>query len=268
MVLLPTGHRVPALGMGTWKMGESAQLRTAEIAALRLGIELGMTIIDTAEMYGEGESERLVGQAIAPDRDKVFVVSKVYPHNASRNGVVEACERSLRRLRTDRIDLYLLHWRGSYPLTETVQGFEYLRASGKIRSWGVSNFDVDDMQEVMALAQGEACATNQILYNLCRRGPEFDLLPWLSQRNVPAMAYSPIEQGRIGRSSELSAVARQHNASEYQVALAWLLRRRDVIAIPKSGNIDHIRENHAAITLSLTAEDFAKPSRKEPLAML
>jgi diketogulonate reductase-like aldo/keto reductase len=275
VVHLPNGDTVPALGMGTWKMGESGGSRAAEIAALRLGIELGMTLIDTAEMYGEGESERLVGEAIASQRDKVFIVSKVYPHNASRKGVRDACERSLRRLCTDRIDLYLLHWRGSIPLSETVDVFEQLCASGKIRSWGVSNFDVADMEELISVSNGKACATNQILYNLARRGSEFDLVPWLSQRRIPIMAYSPIEQGRIGTSSALSEVARRLEANEFQVALAWLLSKPGVISIPKSGAVGHIRENFAALELNLTQNDhrildraYPPPSRRTPLAML
>jgi diketogulonate reductase-like aldo/keto reductase len=275
VVRLPSGQLVPALGMGTWKMGESSRSRAAEIAALRLGLELGMRLIDTAEMYGEGESERLVGEAIAPQREQVFVVSKVYPHNASYNGLLEACDRSLKRLRSDFIDLYLLHWRGSVPLAETVRAFEHLRGRGKIKSWGVSNFDVHDMQELLAVAGGGACATNQILYNLSRRGPEFELLPFLSQQHMPIMAYSPLEQGRFSRPSALTEVARRHDANGFQIGLAWLLRRPDVIAIPKTGNIDHIRQNHAALALKLDAEDrealdraFPPPVRKKPLAML
>jgi diketogulonate reductase-like aldo/keto reductase len=271
----PSGQSVPALGMGTWMMGENPKLRSAEIAALQLGIDLGMRLIDTAEMYGEGNSERLVGEAIGPQRDQVFVVSKVYPHNASYQGVLQACDRSLERLRSDWLDLYLLHWRGSVPLSETVRGFEELHRRGKIRAWGVSNFDVCDMQELLAVAGGEACATNQILYNLSRRGPEFDLVPFLSQRRIPLMAYSPIEQGRLGRPRALTEVAQRHDANIFQVALAWLLRRPDVIAIPKSGNVDHVRQNRAALALELSAHDletldqaFAPPLRKKPLEML
>jgi diketogulonate reductase-like aldo/keto reductase len=256
-------------------MGERPDRRKAEIAALRLGIDLGMTLIDTAEMYGEGEAEKLVAEAIAGERDKVFIVSKVYPSNASRRGAIEACERSLKRLRTDRIDLYLLHWRGSYPLTETVAAFELLRSRGKIRHWGVSNFDTSDMEELLSVASGRHCASNQILYNLSGRGPEFDLLPWLSDRQIPIMAYSPIEQGRIGRSRGLEAVADRHQVSPFQVALAWLLCRPDVIAIPKSGDVAHIRENFGAAGLTLAAEDrdaldkaFPAPRRKQPLSML
>jgi diketogulonate reductase-like aldo/keto reductase len=271
----PGGQTVPALGMGTWKMGERPTLRAREIAALRLGIELGMTLIDTAEMYGEGEAERLVGEAIASQRDKVFLVTKVYPHNASRKGIIEACENSLTRLRTDWIDLYLLHWRGSHPLSETVNGFETLRHNGKIRRWGVSNFDIGDIEELFAVAGGKECATDQILYNISHRGPEFDLIPRLSQWQIPVMAYSPIEQGRLQRAAALTEVARRHNASGFQVALAWVLRRPGVIAIPKSGDPDHVQENRASLELQLTDDDlnsldreFPPPRRKQPLAML
>jgi diketogulonate reductase-like aldo/keto reductase len=256
-------------------MGERPDHRKAEIAALRLGIELGMSLIDTAEMYGEGEAEKLVAEAIAGERDKVFIVSKVYPFNASRRGVIEACERSLKRLRTDRIDLYLLHWRGSHPLTETVTAFELLRSRGKIRHWGVSNFDTSDMEELLNITAGQLCASNQILYNLARRGPEFDLLPWLFDRHIPIMAYSPIEQGRIGQSPALVAIARRHQVSPFQVALAWLLHRPDVIAIPKSGDVMHVRDNFTAAGLTLAGDDrdaldraFPAPRRKQPLSML
>jgi diketogulonate reductase-like aldo/keto reductase len=193
-VTLPSGETVPALGQGTWQMAETASRRKQEIEALRLGVELGMTLVDTAEMYGEGASEELVAEALVGERDRLFLVSKVYPHNASRQGVVQACERSLRRLKTDRLDLYLLHWRGSVPLEETVAGFEELRRSGKIRHWGVSNFDVDDMEELLRVPSGENCAANQVLYNVTRRGPEFDLIPWMTEHRMPLMAYSPIEQ--------------------------------------------------------------------------
>jgi diketogulonate reductase-like aldo/keto reductase len=275
LVRLPSGQAVPALGMGTWNMAENPKLRTAEISALRLGIELGMRLIDTAEMYGDGASERLVAEAIAPQRDLVFVVSKVYPHNAGYQGVLQACDRSLKRLRSDWLDLYLLHWRGSVPLSETVHAFEHLRQRGKIKSWGVSNFDVGDMQELLAAPDGGACATNQVLYNLSRRGPEFDLLPFLSQQRMPLMAYSPVEQGRLSQPRALAEIAQRHNANSFQVGLAWLLRRPDVIAIPKSGNVDHLRQNHAALALKLSPQDletldraFPPPVRKKPLEIL
>jgi diketogulonate reductase-like aldo/keto reductase len=274
-VSFPNGEKVPALGQGTWQMAERRDRRADEIAALRLGIELGMTLIDTAEMYGDGKTETLVGEAIAGMREKVFLVSKVYPRNASRRGAVEACERSLKRLRTDALDLYLLHWRGSIPLAETVAGFEALRRDGKIRHWGVSNFDTDDMEELFALAGGSACATNQVLYNVSRRGPEFELLPWQAERRVPLMAYSPVEQGRLRTGGALAEVARKHGTTPFQVALAWVMRSPDVIAIPKAADMGHVRENRAALDLALDADDlkaidaaFKPPSRKRPLEMI
>ncbi len=274
-VSLPTGETVPALGQGTWQMAEKAGRRSQEIEALRLGVELGMTLIDTAEMYGEGASEELIAEALAGERERLFLVSKVYPHNASRKGVVQACERSLQRLRTDRLDLYLLHWRGGVPLEETVAGFEELRRSGKIRHWGVSNFDTDDMEELLDVPGGENCATNQVLYNVTRRGPEFDLIPWMTERRMPLMAYSPIEQGRLPRSGILHEIARSHGASPFQIALAWLLRKPGVIAIPKASSPDHVKENHKALGIRLSAEElqaidgeFPPPKRKRPLEMI
>jgi diketogulonate reductase-like aldo/keto reductase len=274
-VTLPDGESIPALGQGTWQMAENAGRRTQEIEALRLGVELGMTLIDTAEMYGEGAAEELVAEALAAERGRVFLVSKVYPHNAGRQGVAEACERSLRRLKTDRLDLYLLHWRGSIPLEETVAGFEELRRSGKIRHWGVSNFDVDDMEELLGVPAGENCATNQVLYNVTRRGPEFDLMPWMEARRMPLMAYSPIEQGRLPRGGALQSIARRHEANPFQIALAWLLNRSGVIAIPKASSVQHARENHRALEIRLTPEDlaaidaeFPAPKRKRPLEMI
>lgn len=274
-VMLPTGEAVPALGQGTWQMAEDASRRAQEIEALSLGLELGMTLIDTAEMYGEGAAEELVGEAIDGRRDQVFLVSKVYPHNASRGGVVQACERSLRRLRTDRIDLYLLHWRGGEPLEETVAGFEELRRSGKIRHWGVSNFDTDDMEELARIPESRNCATNQVLYNVTRRGPEFDLIPWMTAHRMPLMAYSPIEQGRLPRSGALRTVGDKHGATRFQIALAWLLQGRDVIAIPKAGSLNHVRDNHRALEIRLDPEDmqaidaeFPPPRRKRPLEMI
>jgi diketogulonate reductase-like aldo/keto reductase len=266
---------IPKLGQGTWEMGERRARRDDEIAALRAGIELGMTVIDTAEMYGDGATERWLGDALAGLRDDVFLVSKVYPHNANRRGVQEACERSLKRLKTDRLDLYLLHWRGSVPLASTVEGFDALLRAGKIRRWGVSNFDVDDMEELFALDGGEQCSTNQILYNVARRGPEFDLLPSLAQRGMPAMAYSPVDHARLPSGSALDAVARSRGVSVFQVALAWVLARENVFAIPKAASVAHVRENYAAAGLRLDdAElaaidrDFAAPQRKRPLEML
>ncbi len=274
-VMLPAGEVVPALGQGTWQMAEDPRRRAREIEALRLGIELGMTLIDTAEMYGEGTAEELVREAIAGQRELVFLVSKVYPHNASRSGVIQACERSLKRLGTDRLDLYLLHWRGNVPLEETVAGFEDLCRMGKIRHWGVSNFDTSDMEELLRLPGGDRCATNQVLYNVSRRGPEFDLIPRMAERRMPLMAYSPVEQGQLPRSGALKAIADKHEASVFQIALAWLLQRPGVIAIPKAGSSDHVRDNHRALQIRLSSGDlkaidaaFPPPARKRPLEMI
>jgi len=274
-VTLPDGETVPGLGMGTWMMGEAPGRRREEIATVRLGVELGMTLIDTAEMYGEGLTEQFLGEALAGLRDRVFLVSKVYPHHASRQGVVRACERSLRRLGTDHLDLYLLHWRGNEPLAETLAGFEALRAAGKIRHWGVSNFDTGDLAELSALPGGERCAVNQVLYNLTRRGPEFDLLPWMRAHGMPLMAYSPIEQGRIAQGGQVAEIAAQRGVTRWQVALAWVLGQPGTIAIPKSSKADHLRDNHAAQSLRLSGPElarldaqFAPPGRKRPLEML
>lgn len=274
-IVLPDGTPVPALGQGTWMLGERSARRATEIDALRLGVSLGMTLIDTAEMYGEGKTEELVGEALDGLRDEVFLVSKVYPFNASRKGVIQACERSLERLRTDRIDLYLLHWRGEEPLAQTVAGFEALQQAGKIRYWGVSNFDTDDMQELFATPGGARCATNQVLYNLSRRGPEFDLLPWQREHRMPIMAYSPLEQARLPARGALASIADAHGCTAMQVALAWVLSRPGVIAIPKAGRPEHVRENAGAGDIVLSAEElqaldqaFAPPKRKRPLEML
>jgi diketogulonate reductase-like aldo/keto reductase len=273
-VRLPDGYLVSALGQGTWRIGENSSRRPQEIAALRRGVELGLTLIDTAEMYGDGGAEELLGEALRGLRDKVFLVSKVYPQNAGGQALRRACENSLRRLATDRIDLYLLHWRGGVPLKETVAGMKSLQKEGKIRYWGVSNFDAGDMEELFA-AGGADCATNQILYNLLRRGPEFDLLPAMAARSIPAMAYSPIEQGRLPRSAILSGIAQRYAATTFHVALAWVLRRPDVIAIPKAATIDHVTANRAALDVKLDDEAlaaldeaFAPPRRKTPLAMI
>jgi len=263
-VRLPSGETVPALGMGTWHIGDSRQARAEEIATLREGLDLGLTLIDTAEMYGEGASEALVGEAIAGRRDEAFIVSKVYPHNASRRGVVAACERSLKRLRTDRIDLYLLHWRGSVPFAETIAGFQALQAAGKIRHFGVSNLDISDMREWWTHAPGRAVASNQILYNLTRRGPEWDLLPWLAERRMPVMAYSPIEQARLVRHAGLVKFAREHGMTPAQAALAWLLAKDGVIAIPKTGNRARLKENAGAAALDLTSAQMAELDRLFP----
>ncbi|ALS60388.1 aldo/keto reductase [Pandoraea norimbergensis] len=274
-VTFQNGEAVPVLGQGTWMMGEKPERRREEIAALRHGVSLGMTLVDTAEMYGEGATERLVGEALDGLRDQVFLVSKVYPHNGSRRGVIAACERSLERLGTDRLDLYLLHWRGTVPLEETIEGFEALRDAGKIRHWGVSNFDTDDMEELFDTPGGDECVTNQVLYNLSRRVPEYDLIPWLAERDLPVMAYSPIEQGRLPTSGVLGDIARAHNVAPLQVALAWVLHRPGVIAIPKASSEAHVRANRAAHDLELSPEElsalnhhFEAPSRKRPLEMI
>jgi diketogulonate reductase-like aldo/keto reductase len=249
---------MPVLGQGTWRMGEDARRYAEEMAALRLGLELGMALIDTAEMYGE--AERVVGEAIRGRREEVFLVSKVLPHNASRRGVLAACERSLARLGTDRLDLYLLHWRGSVPLAETVEAFEQLVHEGKIRHWGVSNFDLEDLQEVEALS-GSAVATDQVLYNLTRRGVEWDLLPHCRHRGIPLMAYSPVEQGRLLGHPKLRAVANRLGATPAQVAIAWLLSRPGVSVIPKASRPEHVRENRAALDLVLSEQDGAELER-------
>ncbi len=225
-VTLPSGETVPQLGQGTWHMGESGRTRKDEVAALKLGLDLGMTLIDTAEMYGNGGAEEVVAEAVHGRRDECFIVSKVLAENSTRAGTIAACERSLKRLKTDRIDLYLLHWRGRPKLEETLSGFEALLAAGAIRSWGVSNFDVDDMEELIALQGGTTCASNQVLYNLRRRGIEAGLLPWCRERGIPIMAYSPIEQGRLLRDRTLTAVAIRHRATPAQIALAWVLRQQ------------------------------------------
>jgi diketogulonate reductase-like aldo/keto reductase len=263
------------LGQGTWNLAEDPRRRADEIAALRLGLDLGLTLIDTAEMYGNGRSEELVGEAIAGRRDEAFLVSKVLPENATRRGTVAACERSLRRLGTDRLDLYLLHWRGPHPLEGTLEAFAALARAGKIRSWGVSNFDVSDMEELVALPGGAEVATNQVLYNLTRRGIEYDLLPWCRGRNVPITAYSPVEQGRVLGHPVLRGVADRHGATPAQVALAWVIRQEGVLAIPKAGTPAHVRENRAALDLRLTEQDlavldraFPPPAEKRPLEML
>src|SRR5690349_21032974 len=257
-ISLPDGERAPVLGQGTWRMGENVRAHRDEVAALRLGIELGMTLIDTAEMYGNGGAEEVVAEATAGQRDRLFIVSKVYPHNASRTGVPAACERSLKRLRTDRIDLYLLHWRGSHPLAETVDAFEKLRASGKIRYWGVSNFDTRDMQGLVRLPSGEQCASNQVLYHIGSRGIEYDLLSWCSEHRMPVMAYSPVGQGgSLLRSKALAAVATRHDATPAQIAIAWTMRHANVISIPKASDPSHVRQNAEAGAISLTEADLA-----------
>ncbi|MBI1243723.1 MAG: aldo/keto reductase [Alphaproteobacteria bacterium] len=245
-------------------MGERKGSRAAEVASLRAALDLGVGLVDTAEMYGEGEAEAIVGEAVAGRRDSVYVVSKVYPHNASRAGVVAACERSLKRLGTDRIDLYLLHWRGSHKLADTVAGFEKLKESGKIRAWGVSNLDVDDMEELAAVPGGKGCAANQVLYNLSRRGIEGGLLGWCRARGIPIMAYSPLEQARFPAAPGLAAVAKRHGASPAQIMLAWAARHPDAIVIPKSTRLEHLKENIAAMDIALGEADIADLDRAFP----
>jgi diketogulonate reductase-like aldo/keto reductase len=263
-VRLPSGESVPALGQGTWQMAGNAKRGKEEIAALRLGLDLGMTLIDTAEMYTDGAAEDLVAEAIAGRRDEVFLVSKVLPQNAARRDTIAACERSLKRLATDRIDLYLLHWRGDVPLSETLAGFEDLVRSGKIRHWGVSNFDVPDMEELFALPGGKAAATNQVLFNLSRRSIESGLLPWCRKHAVPVMAYSPIEQGRIVNNAALKKIGSRLAATPAQIAIAWLLRYENIIVIPKAGKSSHVEQNHAALQLHLTGQDLADLDRAFP----
>jgi diketogulonate reductase-like aldo/keto reductase len=274
-VPLWSGETVPVLGQGTWGMAEGKHSREEELRALRVGIELGMTLIDTAEMYADGGAEELVGEAIKGRRDEVFVVSKVLPQHATRKGTIAACERSLRRLKTHVIDLYLLHWREQVPLQETLDGFDELVKLGKIRHWGVSNFDIDDMEELTQLPGGDSVTTDQVLYNLTRRAIEYHLLPWCSQRKIPIMAYSPIEQGRMLSHPEVQKIARRHGAAPAQVALAWVLLHDGVIAIPRAGVPGHVRENRAALDLHLTEPDladlnyaFPPPDGPRPLEML
>jgi diketogulonate reductase-like aldo/keto reductase len=263
-VTLPDGESVPAFGLGTWHMGEDRRRAADEEAALKLGIELGMTLIDTAEMYGNGVAEEIVARAASGVRERLFIVSKVLPYNASQKGVVEACERSLKRLKTDHIDLYLLHWRGSVPLAESLAGFARLKRDGKIRHHGVSNFNTGDMQEWVGMAGGETVASNQILYNLGRRGPQYELIPWCRERGITIMAYSPLEQGRILGNRTLQEVAARRGASAAQVALAWLLRQDGMIVIPKATTIEHVRDNFAALDLALDAADLAALDRAFP----
>ncbi|MBQ1084328.1 MULTISPECIES: aldo/keto reductase [unclassified Nocardiopsis] len=263
-LLLPSREELPVLGQGTWGMGEDPDAHHAEVHALRHGLDLGLGLIDTAEMYGSGGAERVVGDAIRGRRDEVFLVSKVLPSHSDRRGVVEACERSLRRLGTDRIDLYLLHWRGGVPLAETLEALTELRDSGRIGDFGVSNFDTDDMRELWGETGGDACAANQVLYNLSRRGPEYDLLPWCRDHEIPVMAYSPIEQGRLLGDPVLERVAEGHGVSAAQVAIAWVLAGGGLCAIPKAGTVGHVEENHAALDLRLTEEDLAALDARFP----
>ncbi|PRX04668.1 UNVERIFIED_ORG: diketogulonate reductase-like aldo/keto reductase [Martelella mediterranea] len=274
-VTLPEGEIIAALGQGTWYVGDDPAMREREIEALNHGIDLGMTVIDTAEMYGSGRSETRVGEAIAGRRDEVFLVSKVLPGNASRKGTIAACEASLKRLGTDRIDLYLLHWRGGVPLAETVAAFEALVKEGKIRHWGVSNFDVNDMEELFSVPGGAKVAANQVLYNLTRRGIEWDLADWCASRGIPVMAYSPVEQARLLRHSGLRELAAGLGITAAQLALAWVLRRRDTMAIPKASSSSHVADNAAAAEIILSEDTlqaldrtFAPPRKATPLEML
>jgi diketogulonate reductase-like aldo/keto reductase len=272
---LPSGEEVPVLGQGTWGFGEDPANRQNEIDALRFGIDIGMNLIDTAEMYGNGAAEELIGKAIEGRREQTFIVDKVLPQNATRKGTVEACEKSLRRLATDRIDLYLLHWRGAVPLAHTLAGFDDLLRAGKIRYWGVSNFDVPDMEEVAGLTGGLALASNQVLYNLIRRGIEHDLMPWCERRKIPIMAYSPLEQGRLMGHPELRRIADEHVATPAQIALAWVLRKEGLIAVPKASTRGHVEQNRFALDIHLTRDQlaaldraFPPPDHKMPLEMI
>lgn len=274
-VTLANGEKIPALGLGTWHMGERGSDRAAEAKALQAGLDLGLNLIDTAEMYGEGGAEEVVAEAMAGRRDKAFLVSKVYPHNASRTGAIAACERSLKRLKTDRLDLYLLHWRGSHPLAETVAAFEKLKADGKLRHWGVSNLDTDDMVELRGVASGGNCISNQVLYHLGSRGIEWDLLADCAKHKVMVMAYSPLGQGAILRNGALASVAKKHNVTPAAAALAWTMRHQHVVAIPKASKLEHVKANAAAAALRLDTDDlkaldtaFAPPKRATPLGML
>jgi diketogulonate reductase-like aldo/keto reductase len=274
-VALPSGERVMQLGQGTWRMGETRRAFNEEVAALKLGLDLGMTLIDTAELYADGRAEDVVAEAVKGRREDCFIVSKVKPENSTRAGTIAACERSLKRLKTDRIDLYLLHWRGRPRLEETLAGFQALLDKGAIRYFGVSNFDVDDMEELFAVPGGNTCASNQVVYNLRRRGIEYGLLPWSREHRVPIMAYSPIEQGRLGGNPMLAAIAARHKATPAQIALAWVLRQADMMVIPKSANTAHVRENRAALDIHLSETDlaeldhaFPEPKAPRPLELL
>jgi Aldo/keto reductases, related to diketogulonate reductase len=269
------GITLPRLGQGTWYLGDSPDRRKDEIHALRTGIDMGMTVIDTAEMYGKGRSEGLVGEALKGRRDQVYLISKVLPSNADREGIARSCESSLARLQTDVLDMYMLHWMGDHPLEETVEGMQRLVEQGKIRSWGVSNLDVDEMERLFAVPDGDTCAANQILYNLSRRGVEFDLLPWCRERSVRVVAYSPLEQGRILSNRTLELVAERHDATPAQIALAWLLHQPGIMAIPKSGSLSHVRANAASADIRLSEDDivmlentYPAPTRKKPLEVL
>ena len=274
-VALPDGEAMPVLGQGTWGMAEHPERRADEIAALQRAVDLGMTVIDTAEMYAGGAAEELVAEALGDRRRDIFLISKVLPTHATRRGTVSACEASLRRLKTDHLDLYLLHWRGKVPLDETLEGFNRLKQQGKIRHWGVSNFDVDDMEELESITNGSVPASNQVLYNLVRRGIEYALLPWCRARGIPVIAYSPLEQGQLAKDRTVKAIARRLDVTIAQVALAWVLRHEGVVAIPKASQVEHVRENRGALEIELATEDvdelddaFPPPKHKTPLEMI
>jgi len=272
---LPSGEEIPVLGLGTWHMGERPAKRRDELDAIRSAVDHGMNLIDTAEMYGDGAAEELIGEALGGRRTDAFIVSKVLPHHATRRGTVAACENSLRRLATDYVDMYLLHWPGAVPLEETLEAFDALLRAGKIRHWGVSNFDTADMEALRALRGGDAVATDQVLYNLTRRGVEFDLLPWCRQRALPIMAYSPLEQGRLLGHPELLRLAAEHAATPAQIALRWVLRNDATIALPKAGTPDHVGQLRGALDIPLSQQDmaaldraFAPPAREVPLEVI
>lgn len=256
-VTLPSGQKLSALGLGTWRMGEDAELLQVEADVLRHGLDAGLNLIDTAEMYGEGGAEMVVAEALNGRRDEAYIVSKVYPHNASYDGVIAACERSLERLQTDRIDLYLLHWRGQYPLDETVSGFERLKSDGKIQHWGVSNLDAEDMKELLGVRDGNKCAVDQVLYNLSDRGIEWDLKPKLVENDIPVMAYCPLGEGRLLRDASLATLADRHSVTPASIALAWLISQKQTIAIPKTSRVERIRPIVAALDIELDEDDLA-----------
>src|SRR6478609_1296555 len=271
---MPSGAEMPVFGIGTWRMGESSRLRAQELDAVKYAIQLDYPMVDTAEMYGDGGAEEIVGEALAGVRKRPFIVSKVYPHNASRSGTIAACERSLKRMKLERIDLYLLHWRGGVPLSETYEAFFRLREAGKIADFGVSNFDTDDMEEAAGLDKG-LTATNQVLYCLSRRGPEYDLLPWMRQRSIPLMAYSPLDQGRLLGNATLKKLAGGLGCTPAQLALAWVLAQPGVVTIPKSMTRERVKENLGAVEIKLSADVLAEldrafppPKRKQALGML
>ena len=275
LVTLPSGESVPSMGLGTWHMGERIGNPKTEVDALSRGLDLGATLIDTAEMYARGGAERVVGSAIKGRRDDVFVVSKVLPHNASFDGTIRACENSLQRMEIESIDLYLLHWPGNHPLESTVSAFEQLKTDGKIKHWGVSNFDTSDMQELYGIPEGKNCQINQVLYNLSRRGIEWDLLPWCRSMGLPIMAYSPIEQGRLLENKKLKALASEIGVSAAQLSIAWSIRENDIITIPKASNLEHVRQNIDAWTIKLESATldeldklFEPPVRKKGLDIL